>query len=33
MIIGTILKVESDFVRIKVEVTNISELDGFLDFI
>lgn len=28
MIIGTILEVESDFVRIKVEVTNISELDG-----
>ncbi|WP_303984180.1 hypothetical protein [Niallia circulans] len=28
MIIGTILEVVSDFVRIKVEVTNISELDG-----
>lgn len=28
MIIGTILEVVSDFIRIKVEVTNISELDG-----
>ncbi|MFP7471349.1 hypothetical protein SFC55_10115 [Niallia taxi] len=28
MVIGTILEVVSDFVRIKVEVTNISELDG-----